>query len=189
MRLRVVGILIAATLILAQAPPAAHVAPPAPNVVRVPPDEAVAILGQPVAGPDGKAVGRLIDVLVNEDGRPTAAVIDVGGFLGVGARRIAVRWNALHFAPGATNTPITLDWTIDQIKAAPEYANPAKPAPVVVAAPKPAAPPATSAAPAAAAPPAAANPHNSSAAPASSSAAALPGTRTPPSPPASPSPR
>lgn len=112
-------------------------AEPVPNVVPVPPSQVVAILGLPVAGPDGKTMGRLVDVLVNEDGRPTAAVIDFGGFLGVGDRKIAVRWNALHFAPGATKTPITLDWTIDQIRAAPEYVSPHKVAPVVIAAPKP----------------------------------------------------
>jgi hypothetical protein len=140
MRLRVPGIVIASTLILAQAPSPAHVEPAVPKVVHVPPTEVVAILGQPVAGPDGKTIGRLIDVLVNQDGHPTAAVIDFGGFMGVGARRIAVRWDVLHFAPGAVKAPITLDWTIDQIKAAPEYANPAKPAPVVISAPKPAAP-------------------------------------------------
>lgn len=139
MRARVLGIVIASTLIAAQAPPPPHGATPAPKVVHVPPDQAVAILGQPVIGPDGKTMGRLIDVLVNDDGQPTAAVIDFGGFMGVGARKIAVRWNALHFAPGAPKAPITLDWTIDQIKAAPEYADLAKPAPVVVAAPKPAA--------------------------------------------------
>ncbi len=140
MRLRVLGIVLASTLILAEAPSPARIEPPVPKVVHVPPTEVVAILGQPVVGPDGKTMGRLIDVLVNEDGRPTAAVIDFGGFMGVGARRIAVRWNALHFAPGAVKAPITLDWTIDQIKAAPEYSNPAKPAPVVISAPKPAPP-------------------------------------------------
>ncbi len=148
MRLRVPEIVIASTLILAQAPTPTHVAPQGPTVAHVPPSEVVAILGLPVAGPDGKTMGRLVDVLVNEDGRPTAAVIDFGGFMGVGARKIAVRWNALHFAPGALKAPITLDWTINQIKAAPEYANPHKPAPVVIAAPKEEAPhPAPSAPP------------------------------------------
>jgi hypothetical protein len=148
MGLRVLGVVIASFVILAQAPqPPTKAAPakpqeaaPAPKVVHVPPDEVVAILGQPVAGPDGKTIGRLIDVLVNEDGNPTAGVIDIGGFMGVGVRRIAVRWAALHFAPGATKQPISLDWTINQIKAAPEYGSNARPAPVVVAAPKPAHP-------------------------------------------------
>jgi hypothetical protein len=46
----------------------------------------------------------------------------LGGFLGVGNRKIAVDWNALHFATAATKDDrITLDLTRDQVKAAPEY--------------------------------------------------------------------
>ena len=30
-----------------------------------------------------------------------AAIIDFGGFLGVGSRKIAVAWQALHFVPQA----------------------------------------------------------------------------------------
>jgi hypothetical protein len=54
--------------------------------------------------------------------RTTARIIDFGGFLGVGNRKIAVDWNALHFATTATkDDQITLDLTRDQAKAAPEY--------------------------------------------------------------------
>jgi hypothetical protein len=118
-------------LLLAAAAPE----PPASSVQRVPPEQAMAILGHTVAGPDGKTIGRLVDVLVGPQGEPQAAVIDFGGFMGVGNRKIAVQWSALHFAPGDPKYPLTLDLTQDQIKAAPEYADVAKPAQVVVAAP------------------------------------------------------
>ncbi len=108
-------------------------APPASEVQRVPPDQAIAILGHGVADPSGKEVGRLVDVLVGEQGEPQAAVIDFGGFMGVGSRKIAVQWSALHFAPADPKLPITLDLTQDQIKDAPEYKEVSKPAPVVVA--------------------------------------------------------
>jgi hypothetical protein len=49
-----------------------------------------------------------------------AGIIDFGGFLGVGNRKIAVDWNALHFALDKKD-PIILDLTRDQVKAAPEY--------------------------------------------------------------------
>jgi hypothetical protein len=125
--------------------------PPAGDVQHVPPEEALAILGHNVEDPDGKDIGRLVDVLVGQDGEPQAAVIDFGGFLGVGSRKIAVRWSALHFAPGDAKHPVTLELTPDQIKGAPEFKDIAKPAPVVVAAPaQPAgsgSPPASSEAP------------------------------------------
>ncbi len=63
-----------------------------------------------------------LDVIVDHGGRVRAAVIDFGGFLGVGSRKIAVDWSALHFPPpGQPNTKISLDLARDQVKAAPEY--------------------------------------------------------------------
>ena len=96
-------------------------ASPTSEVQHVPPDQALAILGHMVADPEGKDIGRLVDVLVGDQGQPQAAVIDFGGFLGVGNRKIAVEWSVLHFAPTDPKHPITLDLTQDQIKAAPEY--------------------------------------------------------------------
>ena len=67
-------------------------------------------------------MGRIVDVIVDRSGRVRAAIIDFGGFLGVGSRKIAVEWNALHFPPpGQANAKITLDLTRDQVKTAPEY--------------------------------------------------------------------
>lgn len=107
--------------------------PPPSEVQEVPPEQALPVLGQDVADAQGKVMGRLVDVLVASDGHPEAAVIDFGGFMGVGTRKIAVRWSALHFAPADKKSPITLELTLDQIKAAPEYKDLAKAAPVVVA--------------------------------------------------------
>ncbi len=95
--------------------------------------EAAGILGRPVRGPKGDIIGRIANVLVDQAGHPRAAVIDFGGFMGVGSRKIAVEWPALHFAPGNSDVPVTLDLSSDQIKAAPEYNddNGGKPATVV----------------------------------------------------------
>ena len=110
------------------------VAPPPASQELIYQGEATSILGRQVSGPDDKNVGRIVDVLVDDLGQPRAAVVDVGGFLGIGNRRIAVVWRALHFAPEATGEgKIRLEMTADQIKATPEYK--AISTPVVVAAP------------------------------------------------------
>ena len=114
----------------AQAHPAS---PPGIPVTNMPPNKVIAVLGQPVVGPLGAVVGRLVDVLVGNDGTPEAAVIDFGGFLGVGSRKIAVHWTTLHFNPGDDKYPVVLDLMPAQIKAAPSYQGETKPAPVVVA--------------------------------------------------------
>jgi hypothetical protein len=96
--------------------------------------EATSILGRQVSGPDGKNVGRIVDVLVSDLGQPLAVVVDVGGFLGIGNRRIAVVWRALHFTPEVSGEGrVTLEMTANQIRATPEYK--ATGTPVVVAAP------------------------------------------------------
>jgi hypothetical protein len=105
---------------------------PAPQVAQLPPDQAIAVLGLTVCTEDGKSIGRLVDVLVDAAGMPEAGVIDFGGFLGVGARKVAVHWATLHFAPANAKQPITLELTPDQIKAVPEYRDSSKPAPVVL---------------------------------------------------------
>jgi len=49
-------------------------------------------------------------------------IIDFGGFLGVGSRKIAVAWNALRFLPDAKNVErIGLELRRDQVQGAPEY--------------------------------------------------------------------
>jgi hypothetical protein len=113
-------------------PPAPAPLPPSSvQTVAVAPESAEAILGSRVVDPKGTDMGRLVDILVNGNGQPQAAVIDFGGFMGVGNRKVAVHWSALHFDPTDSKHEVVLDMTPDQIKAAPEYSSPDKPAPVV----------------------------------------------------------
>ena len=119
------------------APPPPAPPPPAPTTKIA----ASGILGRAVVGPDGKEIGRVVDVMVDAGSNPRAAVIDVGGFLGVGARRIAVNWSDLTFPPTGSETDIKLDLTSEQISSAPAYTDQTKPASVVEPPPlKPASP-------------------------------------------------
>jgi PRC-barrel domain len=80
------------------------------------------VLGRQVRSSAGEDMGRVVNVVVDRDGQVRAAIIDFGGFLGVGNRKIAIDWNALHFPPpDSKDSRITLDLTRDQVKAAPEY--------------------------------------------------------------------
>lgn len=97
-----------------------------------------AVLGRQVWDEDGHPVGRIVDVLVDGAGTCRAAVVDAGGFMGLGQRRVAIAWSALHFTPGSDK--ITLDLKEDQVAAMPEY-KAAGTGPVVVASPNAAAPP------------------------------------------------
>jgi hypothetical protein len=119
----------AGTAVLAEDSPTPQTAP-APQTPTPPPAQITVldkhdvegVLGREVLSATNENMGRIVDVLVNRAGEVRVAIIDFGGFLGVGSRKIAVDWNALHFPPpGKPDATITLELTRDQVKAAPEY--------------------------------------------------------------------
>ena len=99
--------------------------PPQPDTTSVTvigSKEVQGILGNEVRSVNNESMGRIVDVIVDGEGKPRAVIIDFGGFLGVGSRKIAVDWKALHFVPSASKRySIALELTRDQVKAAPEY--------------------------------------------------------------------
>ena len=90
------------------------------------------ILGSAVRSAADEDMGRIVDVVVDRAGTPRAAVIDFGGFLGVGSRKIAVDWNAMRFTG---KSGVTIDLTRDQVKSAPQYQE-GKPITVLSASPE-----------------------------------------------------
>jgi PRC-barrel domain protein len=138
------GAIIAGALFLglaaAQAPPAAptnqatgDAALNGASLDYFPRDHLFRILGKEVLSAKGEDMGRIVDVLFDEKGEARAAVIDFGGFLGMGTRKIAISWSALRFDLGEKKNVIALDLGREQLKAAPEYkyTESDKPIPVV----------------------------------------------------------
>ena len=94
--------------------------------------EATGVLGRMVRDSNGDEVGRVVDVVVEPSGQPRAIVVDTGGFMGVGARRVAVAWDVTHVPPpGSKDESISIDLSTVQVKAAPEYTDRSKPATIV----------------------------------------------------------
>ncbi|WP_431309656.1 PRC-barrel domain-containing protein [Bradyrhizobium iriomotense] len=107
-------------------PPAVPVVPkdaaPPPSVTIIGASDAHGVLGRDVRSAADEDMGRIVDVIVDRTGQVRAAVIDFGGFLGVGSRKIVVDWNALHFGKIANKKDsISLELTKAQVAAAPEY--------------------------------------------------------------------
>jgi PRC-barrel domain len=113
--------------------------PTAPVVAEIPPGGVVnaqvremsmsvmSILGKRVQGPKGEDLGRVVDVLADSSGRVRVAIIDFGGFLGVGNHRIAVDWPLLRFNPDARDPSLLLSLTREKLQAAPEYKDNPRP--------------------------------------------------------------
>jgi hypothetical protein len=118
-------------------PPKATPEPPK-NLEPIPKTAAISILGKKVKGPAGEDMGRVVDLLLDRDARPEAVVIDFGGFLGVGSRKIAIDWQLVRFVPDDPDAPVALSLGKADVQAAPEYKDTA--APPVMVGPPPAAP-------------------------------------------------
>ncbi|HEV2153630.1 PRC-barrel domain-containing protein [Bradyrhizobium sp.] len=97
-------------------------AAPPPSVTIIGASDAHGVLGRDVRSAADEDMGRIVDVIVDRSGHVRAAVIDFGGFLGVGSRKIVVDWNAMRFGKIANKKDsITLELTKAQVAAAPEY--------------------------------------------------------------------
>ena len=84
-------------------------------------EESDGVMGKAVRSAVGEDMGRIIDVIVSVNGQVRAAVIDFGGFLGVGTRKVAVDWRALQFANDGKTWRVTASLTRNQVRTSPEY--------------------------------------------------------------------
>lgn len=110
--------------------------PPLKNLETLEPGAAIGLLGKKVRDAAGEDMGMVVDMLVDSDGRPRAAIIDFGGFLGVGSRKIAVDWRLLQLKQVDAATSVLLSLTRAEVQAAPEY-KPASNQPVMIVGPMP----------------------------------------------------
>ena len=79
------------------------------------------LLSLPVQTSKGEDLGRVVDIVVDRNGALLAAVVDFGGFLGVGSRKIAVDWRILHFPKTGGMSKLIADLPLDQLRSAPAF--------------------------------------------------------------------
>ena len=103
------------------APAAPPNPPPGTPAIVLDDQEVSTILGKSVRSSVDEDMGRIVDIIASRDGQVHAAIIDFGGFLGIGTRKIAVDWHALNFAPAGKPGSISLELTRNQVRLAPEY--------------------------------------------------------------------
>ena len=78
------------------------------------------LIGMKVEGSDGKNLGKIRDLVIDpEDGDIEYAVLDFGGFLGIGDKYFAVPWDALSKTENGKK--IALDTTKRDLKKAPGF--------------------------------------------------------------------
>jgi len=91
--------------------------------------------GTDVIGPDNASVGAVNDLLFDRMGKIVGMVVGVGGFLGIGAKNVAIDMGAFDVVPvdtssaspsatilaDATSVKLKVAWTKDQLKEAPDF--------------------------------------------------------------------
>ncbi|KAA0124159.1 PRC-barrel domain-containing protein [Methylobacterium sp. UNC378MF] len=83
------------------------------------------MIGVTVRNAAGDSVGKIDDLLITDGGMLRAVVIDVGGFLGLGSKLIAVEPGALVLRPGGDRFSAVLNMSKDTVAAAKPF-DPAK---------------------------------------------------------------
>lgn len=89
-------------------------------------DQALAgnLIGTPVrtsAGQDGQEIGQVNDLVLGSDNRIEAVVIGVGGFLGVGEKNVAVKWEELEKSQAGGEMVFVSKLTREQLEQAQDF--------------------------------------------------------------------
>src|SRR5690606_2671237 len=58
--------------------------------------DADTLIGRNIKNPEGDTIGQVSSVLIGRDGQIQAVIVGVGGFLGLGERKVAIDWNDLQ---------------------------------------------------------------------------------------------
>lgn len=80
------------------------------------------LMGTTVYGPNDQTVGEIGDIALSTDGKVDAIIVDVGGFLGIGEKEVAVAMDNLQFMQDANGSLyLYTQFTEEQLKSQPEY--------------------------------------------------------------------
>lgn len=74
---------------------------------------------------DKDSIGTVSDLLIDEDGQIVAVIVDVGGFLGMGAKEVAISWDSVEHGrkDDGDGYYFSVHATEDALKEAPEYTH------------------------------------------------------------------
>jgi hypothetical protein len=78
------------------------------------------VLGKMLVGPSGEQAGRIVDVLADKTGEVQAVLVDYGGFLGIGSRKIAIAWSDLRFGTTGNPNAVAVALSRENLARAPE---------------------------------------------------------------------
>ncbi|OWV64799.1 photosystem reaction center subunit H [Rhizobium sp. R339] len=80
-------------------------------------------IGQSVYNANNESIGSVNDLIMKKDGGLVAAIVGVGGFLGIGEKNVAVPMDKITIAQNTQDgsVKLTTSETAESLKAAPEF--------------------------------------------------------------------
>ena len=79
------------------------------------------IIGTPVLDTNAQPVGEIADLVLDEQQMVVGAILRVGGFLGLGAKSVAVPWSALRIEQRDEGQVALSAMSEEELAAAPEF--------------------------------------------------------------------
>jgi hypothetical protein len=86
------------------------------------------LIGTPVRNSKDDKLGDINDVIMGKDGKPTVAVLGVGGFLGIGEKNVGIPFDSLQFTTDNNKKIARLEVEKQALESAPAFVYPEKPA-------------------------------------------------------------
>jgi hypothetical protein len=80
------------------------------------------LIGETVVTPNNESVGEITDLVTDEHGKVVAVLIGAGGFLGIGQKDVAIRFEDIKVSRDENNDlTVTANVTKEMIAQAPDY--------------------------------------------------------------------
>lgn len=94
------------------------------NYMDSPPANGMAasdLIGTDLKTSDDESVGEIDDLIIDQDGKVVGVVVNVGEFLGMGEKRIAIDWNAVKVSDTPEDRDLRVDMAREDLQSAPGY--------------------------------------------------------------------
>ncbi len=83
------------------------------------------LIGTDLKTSGDESVGEINDLIIDQDGKVAAVVVNAGRYLGMGEKHVAIDWNAVKMSGNADDRDLRVDMTADALQSAPSYEKPA----------------------------------------------------------------
>lgn len=82
------------------------------------------LVGKSVYNTANERIGEVNELILDREGKVAAALIGVGGFLGIGERQVAVNYSALQMNTASDGMRIVVNADRNQLQQAPAFRSP-----------------------------------------------------------------